>query len=178
MPDMGQKCLGRVFIRQKMHSSGEKRGKKALIRGLPDMAFRKFPTCSTTSSLPLSSDLYTCRTLHPCVYLRPHTPSAVKIGPFKQTRFDFCSASAVCQTWTPLEIKDTRLHDTLALVIGHRLLPSSLATIVFKHISLYSSTRLGFQATSAYHVFKVSLNVRIGFHVTTSNSIKNSGWVD
>jgi len=46
MPDMGQKCLGRVFIRQKKHSSGEKRGKKALIRGLPDMAFRKFPTGS------------------------------------------------------------------------------------------------------------------------------------
>jgi len=44
MPDMGQKCLGRAFIRQKMHSSGEKSGKKALIRDLPDMAFRKFPT--------------------------------------------------------------------------------------------------------------------------------------
>ena len=44
MPDMGQKYLGRAFIRQKKHSSGEEREKKALIRGLPDMAFRKFPT--------------------------------------------------------------------------------------------------------------------------------------
>jgi len=60
MPDMGQKCLGRAFIRQKMHSSGEKSGKKALIRDLPDMAFRKFPThgldCIQTND-PNTSDV-------------------------------------------------------------------------------------------------------------------------
>ena len=35
---------GKSILRQKLHPSGEKRGEKALIRGLSDMAFCKFPT--------------------------------------------------------------------------------------------------------------------------------------
>jgi len=40
----------------------------------------------------------------------------------------------------------------------------------------YTTTRLGFQMTFAYYVFKVSSNVRLGFHVTMSSSVKNPGY--
>ena len=57
----------------------------------------------------------------------------------------------------------------MALVIGHRLLPSSLPTIVFKHMSLYSKTRLGFHMTSPTMFLRCLRMVRLGFHVTTSS---------
>lgn len=49
VPDIGQKCLGRASIKQKMYSSGEKVGEKAPIRATLTQHFASFRHTSKIS---------------------------------------------------------------------------------------------------------------------------------